>query len=101
MKFRNVAIAFIACFASTLFAHAGTVGVFRVADGQILDVSDNGSQILIDQDAFASIQTEVNVGDTVVIEESNWKVISESKGNLKLSLDSNEAADIELVPVEE
>jgi hypothetical protein len=101
MKFRNVAIAFIACFASTLSAHAGTVGVFRVTNGQILDVSDNGSQIMIDQDAFSSIQTEAKVGDTIVIEESNWKVTAGSKDTLNLSLESNEPAEIELVPVGE
>lgn len=98
MKLTVVIFGFLAGLFTTTSAQAGTVGVFRVAEDKIVEVTNDGGQIFIEPSAFDSLQRRAVMGDIVSIGDSNWIIESGSGANLMLTPESQEQSEIEISP---
>jgi hypothetical protein len=101
MNLKHAALGFVTCFLVTLPALAGTVGVFRVADGQIVEVSDDGSTVVLEASAFRKLKLKAKDGDQVILDGGRWTVVNATAKDEPLKLTSDLARDeVTLVPDE-
>ena len=101
MNLKHATLGFVTCFLVTLPAIAGTVGVFRVADGQIVEVSDDGTRILVEKEAFKKLKLKAKEGDTVILDGTSWMLSENEKNAFKLSPQASDLSIVELVPADE
>jgi hypothetical protein len=66
----------------TTQALAGTIGIFRIADDKIIAVSDDGTKVVLDSEAFREINSKAEVGDELILDGGRWQVM-EKKTDLK------------------
>jgi hypothetical protein len=76
MNLKQTALGFVTAFLVTLPAMAGTVGVFRVADGQIVEVSDDGSTVVLEATAYNRLKLNAKNGDQVILDGGRWTVVA-------------------------
>jgi hypothetical protein len=91
----------VASLLTTWTAQAGTVGVFRVAEDQILDSTSDGAQIFLEQTVFEDLARKVNSGEIVTIGHSNWVLDSGSQEHLMLVSESATSAEMLVLPAKD
>ena len=100
MKLKFAALGFGASLVVTLAAQAGTIGVFRVADDQIVAVSSDGAQILVEKEAFGKIKSKAKQGDKVVLDGTQWTLAKNAGKASKLQVEGAESEFVDILPAE-
>ena len=99
MNLKHATLGFVTCFLVTLPAIAGTVGVFRVAEGQIVEVSDDGSTVVLEASAFQKLKLKAKNGDQVILDGGRWTVVHATAQDEPLKLASDLVREeVTLVP---
>jgi hypothetical protein len=94
MKLKLAALGFGTSLAVALAAQAGTIGVFRIADGQIVEISEDGTQVLVENAAFKKLKNKAKHGDKVVLDGIKWTLAKNSDEIMTLQ---SEVVDNEFV----
>ena len=102
MNLKQTALGFVTAFLVTLPAMAGTVGVFRVADGQIVEVSDDGSTVVLEDKAYNRLKLNAKDGDQVILDGGGlWTVVTAPVQGEPMKLSSDLVQEqVALVPDE-
>lgn len=89
MNLKHIAYGFVTCFLVTSPAIAGTVGVFRVADNQIVEVSDEGATVVLESSAYEKLKLKAQNGDQVILDGGRWTVVNVTAKDEPLKLASD------------
>lgn len=101
MNLKNSALGFVISLFVGLPAIAGTVGVFRVTDGQIVEVSQDGTRVLVEKEAFTKLKLKAQEGDIVILEGTSWTLSESEKNTFTLRPHESDLSSVELAPADE
>ncbi len=102
MNFTKCVFASLLCSSSVLnLALAGTAGVYRVSEDDIISVQSNvgTTKVTVPKATLAPILKNAKPGETLVLVDSEWNILESNSDKKTLSIvdKSNEKSVVDLV----